>query len=76
MSCHMSSMPSHGHAGSAMVANAHHPGMAGGLVGNAGCLFQAPPAKRCYCMPAAFTSTCGSKHHTLLGAYGNSRPCL
>lgn len=39
------------------------------------CAFPQPPPRRCYCMPAAFSSTCGQTHHRLLDAYGSSRPC-
>ena len=39
------------------------------------CAFPQPPPRRCYCMPAAFSSTCGQSHHRLLDAYGASRMC-
>jgi hypothetical protein len=63
-------------------------GMAGDMVPGAGmardaaqkayevaCHFPAPPPKRCYCHPAAFTSLDGRSHARILDAYGHSRPC-
>lgn len=51
------------------------PGMAGGQYMQAQCSFPAPPPKRCYCHPAAFTSLDGRAFHRLLDAYGSSTPC-
>lgn len=39
------------------------------------CAFAAPPPKRCYCQPAAFSSLDGRGYQRILDAYGNSRPC-
>lgn len=50
------------------------PGRAGGNIMNV-CPFAAAPEPRCYCSPAAFSSIDGRNHHSLLAAYGNSRPC-
>ncbi len=77
---HMSHMPSHGSASHSNVGNAGHgaahyaPGRAGGHAMEASCMFPAPPPKRVYCSPAAFTSIDGRSHHRILDAYGNSRP--
>lgn len=80
---HMSQMPAHGVASQRKVANgregfqmgSYAPGMAGGRAAQMTCAFPAPPPKRCYCHPAAFTSLDGRSHSRLLDAYGSSRPC-
>lgn len=81
-------MPAHGNASQAKVGNAREgfrhgsmsgdyaPGMAGGKYMEMTCHFPQPPAKRCYCHPAAFTSLDGRSHHRILDAYGHSRPCF
>ncbi len=51
------------------------PGMAGGKYMEAECHFPQAPPKRCYCMPAAYTSLDGRNYHRMLDAYGHSRPC-
>ena len=82
----MSQIPAHGNASQAKVGNAREgfrhgsmsgsyaPGMAGGHMMQATCHFPAPPPKRNYCQPAAFTSLDGRTHQRLLDAYGFSVP--
>jgi hypothetical protein len=51
-------------------------GMAGGYSSSGSqCQFPAPPPKRCYCSPAAYSSLDGRDYQRLLDAYGQSRPC-
>ena len=83
----MSQMPSQGNASESKVGNGREgfkhgsamgdyaPGQAGGKYMDMMCHFPAPPPKRCYCQPAAFTSLDGRTHQRMLDAYGNSRPC-
>ena len=51
------------------------PGMAGGRYMQAECAFPQAPPKRCYCMPAGYTSLDGRSYFRLLDAYGSSRVC-
>lgn len=51
------------------------PGLAGGRYMEQRCYFPQPPPKRCYCMPAAFSSLDGRSYSRLLDAYGSSRIC-
>ncbi len=81
----MSMVPSHANASLAHSGNAMSPmqqiqrqmvpGVAGQNMMQSSCHFPAPPPKRCYCHPAAFTSLDGRTHQRMLDAYGNSRPC-
>lgn len=70
----MTQMPSQGGYGG--VGNARM-GMAGGNANVMTCHFPAPPPRRVYCHPAAFSRNCGDgKYQRLVSAYGSSRPAM
>ena len=70
----MNAMPSQGNASRMRVGNGQLAGRFSQGAQAAQCQFPAPPPKRVYCHPAAFTSVNGSRYQRMLDAYGQSRP--